>query len=119
MSKHTAGIWNIHPSSVDAKPYIVDTHDGEPWIAFSQWIGNDKNNIIASVEMSTAQGGHGWVRSVEEAKANAQLISAAPDLLEALKDAVQVMEPFMQNDGYIAVRVGLARAAIDKAEGKA
>ncbi len=41
------------------------------------------------------------------------------DLLEALKDAVQVMEPFMQNDGYIAVRVGLARAAIDKAEGKA
>lgn len=51
-------------------------------------------------------------------EADARLIAAAPDLLEALKSAVAAMEPHMAGDGYLAVRVGLARAAIAKATGE-
>lgn len=43
-----------------------------------------------------------------------QLQDERDELLIALKDAVQVMEPHMGKDGYIAIRVGLARAAIAK-----
>ena len=52
-------------------------------------------------------------------EANAALIAAAPDLLEALIDCEKVMAERLLDDGYVAIRVGLARAAIAKATGGA
>ncbi len=48
---------------------------------------------------------------------NAQLISAAPDLLEAVKALVQSANPTLPKDWRRDRPVSLARAAIAKAEG--
>lgn len=48
-----------------------------------------------------------------ERAANARLIAAAPDLLKALRACVEAEQPMQQ-----AAATELARAAIDKAEGR-
>ena len=50
---------------------------------------------------------------IEEKEANARLIAAAPDLLEALKDMVR----YLDNNGKETDVSELARYAIRKAEG--
>lgn len=46
---------------------------------------------------------------------NARLIAAAPDLLEALKDAEEMLDAFIRESNPVRVK---ARAAISKAEGR-
>ena len=53
-------------------------------------------------------------RSYDEARANARLIAAAPDLLEAAKGIIYCIE---SGDGVVCYRALLS--AIDKAEGRA
>lgn len=50
----------------------------------------------------------------DEQEANARLISAAPDLLEALEDAVTEESAYMASNGWIEK----ARAAISRAKGE-
>jgi len=52
----------------------------------------------------------------QEAEANARLIAAAPDLLEALKEMLSVWEE--DDPAYGAMHADKARAAIARAEGK-
>lgn len=59
--------------------------------------------------------------SVKDAQANARLIAAAPELLEACKELAELFAPdafdgIGDSSGAIAIR--LARAAILKAEGR-
>jgi hypothetical protein len=122
MSEHTPGPWNIHRSTIDNQPFVVNPGNGDvPWVAFSQDIAVDEK-VIAEVTMQTAKGGWPRVDNVEEAKANARLICAAPELLEALKAMVSA-------NGGVAVMptqeakeqnaaLAQARSAIAKAEGK-
>ena len=101
MNGHTPGPWRLSPllsgSENDRgfRIFASDGRDGTMWIAdVSPVIDNDRGDAS------------------EEGKANARLIAAAPDLLEALKDVeanVADDSPFMWE------RVG---AAIAKAEGK-
>lgn len=86
-AKHTPGPWEV---SKDEGDVVVVSED----LPF-----------IATVHTSALKGTQ---------KANARLIAAAPELLEALKHAEKWMEGWASADPYI----GYIRAAIAKAEGK-
>ena len=95
--KHTKGPWEI----IEKKVY-------RPWKSEIEIRGQD-NIFIADI-------GIGYV----EAKANARLIAAAPDLLEACEFAYQNLSPKgnirKDYDGHLAIAT-LTRA-IQKAKGE-
>ncbi len=92
MSKHTPGPWEAH---LDEAYFVT---------------GPDRGRVAIMTHLKGAHG-LGGRRSGDESAANARLIAAAPDLLEALTDLLgwQTLAP----DDVVAA----ARAAIDKAEG--
>lgn len=90
MSKHTPGPW-----------YVQDDH-GKRWIETE---GND--DTIAEVHRRKRKGS---VYSCEEAGANANLISAAPDLLEALIDVRRALELANFTGELAVVDAAIARA---------
>jgi hypothetical protein len=85
---HTPGPWTLH---LDSIPYV---NCGEAGPAFGPVV---------------------MAGSVDEMMANARLIAAAPDLLEACKAMMQWVEQRPQTHPYDGWE--LARAAIAKAEG--
>ena len=95
MSKHTPGPWSANGKANEAD-YVVRDQNG---------------HALASVFLPT---------NVLEAEANARLIAAAPDLLEALQGIVAAdFESVPRTAVYRAVKLlqDEARAAIAKAEG--
>ncbi len=101
MSTHTPGPWVYDEGIV----YPQEDHAGQAWIAD--------------------------IRGAVDADANARLIAAAPDLLQALKDILHTLEQeqdvYDGADGtpraneamrYLAEHGDAIRAAIAKAEGK-
>ncbi|RKO74397.1 hypothetical protein C5E04_18950 [Pectobacterium parmentieri] len=102
MSKHTEGPWFVNRKNniqVTGNLNVIQTHtnDGLGYhIAYSTGWGDNKE-------------------TAEEAKCNAYLIAAAPDLLEALESILSDAEK-----GYAAInppRMAAAKSAIDKAKG--
>ena len=96
--KHTPGPWKIEKtdeSDVFKYAYIYDK----------------RGLVVGTVDMPTAP----TEITAPEAKENAQLIAAAPDLLEALKDILADYERRWDIDECI---VNSARNAINKAEGR-
>lgn len=53
---------------------------------------------------------------LEELQANAHLIAAAPDMYEALQQAITSMQDSGYQNSHVAIRAG--KAALAKAEGK-
>ena len=99
MTKHTPGPWILDEESIDLLDFELETH--------RIWINADGMHI-------------GYVDGprTEERKANARLIAAAPDLLEALKEIVKSLAD--QDDEGMIEHVDpmiKARAAIAKATG--
>lgn len=88
MSKHLSGPWTILPTATGALSI----------------------NKTPQVPLATV-GGAGWHLGREMAEANARLIAAAPDLLLALRDAIENTD--------LACWREAARAAIAKATGDA
>lgn len=88
--KHTAAPWVISETSAFIK--IYDANDNE----------------IADVS-----GGH---TSINDDKANARLIAAAPELLEALEDLGNYMPDPENNQLKFKAAIDRARAAIAKAK---
>lgn len=102
--KHTPGPWEMKPEEVD-KPYIR--------IRGTQLGGRFKiANVLTPVYDGVPE------REAKETRANAQLIAAAPELLEAL----QLCEEFMSqlpSTGFDGLaRIEGARKAITKALGE-
>lgn len=102
MSKHTPGPWKwLHN---------LDGH--------SMTINKDSKTPIAGIS------GMGLHVGQDVAESNARLIAAAPDLLEAQRDLVNLAEAAMKqanNNGAeydIDGELAAARAAIAKAEGQ-
>lgn len=98
-------------------------HTKGPWIAIH---GHDKNYVEPLNETSRGDyvaycSGQGDI-GIEEAAANADLIAAAPDLLEAL-DAMQRVWRVVYVEGLgrqimVGDAIEKARAAMSKARGK-
>lgn len=86
ISKHTPGPWNIHPAYEDdmnIKAYSSGD-DSEPWVACEAYIARGET-IVCKAEMRTSRNGWPLPRTRGEMIANANLIIAAPDMLEVLE----------------------------------
>lgn len=103
MSKHTEGPWAVLDEEAD-KSYIRirGTRLGGRYKVANVLAGND-----AAAD---------WVR--DESRANARLIAAAPDLLEALKACAAVVAGDTMHKQGLIDALELARAAILKATGE-
>ena len=88
-------------------------HTSGPWDVVERGYGAD-------IEPSVAWIGYGSAHSKEVHKANARLIAAAPELLEALKDIATWLSnwdcPMFQENEWQATEDAM-KAAIAKAEG--
>ena len=127
-TKHTPGPWRIFKHGHHDDMLVRQNATGRAWLHNSRTIAGDGNRIIADVSYNEPLGGSsvgGWpdAASKDEMLANANLIAAAPELLEALRLCSYVLHD-MPNaaddplyDPTMAEACRLARAAIAKAEG--
>jgi hypothetical protein len=123
VSDFTPGPWNIHYAYPLDTPVACVT-DG----SFTYWIGRVAQNekLIADVTMISDHANMGWkhVADVAEARANTHLISAAPELYEALKRARGLLANGLLAGGFLVEQspwfqlVGAIDAVLSKAEGK-
>lgn len=102
MSKHTKGPWTA--DIVDDMLWEINS-SGADWASIAEVTAN----ILGALRVST-----------EDAEANAWLIAAAPELLEACK-AILASAPnqVMRDTHPYAIALKAVRAAIAKAEGGA
>jgi hypothetical protein len=105
---HTPGPWKVRALNVQGQEIILRTH-GE------MTIGAPETYAVASVPLRHV--------SINGQLANARLIAAAPDMLDALKDAEIEMCGWVWSSGAAGKgphdeRLARIRAAIAKAEGK-
>lgn len=112
-TKHTPGPWDWSRS---AKPYFsINIHqaEGAPYTSESSdvaYIHEHTNGICAT-----------WVDRVDVAEANARLIAAAPELLEALQQCIARLEPSSSTwdkKAYLVGKAAIAKATGEKEEGK-
>lgn len=101
MGKHTPGPWTVEPPS-EQTPHI--------------WITAPTSSGVAKIETCNYDDGQGE-RLIDEDFANARLISAAPDLLDALIMVRDADEDCRQ--GGLPTIPAPARAKIDRAIAKA
>lgn len=108
MAKHTPGPWLItgeDECTVYALHHNGDFKNGKPFFV---------NRFYTRVEDCRDQGG-----TPDEARANARLIAAAPDLLEALEVTVAIIEDYLtdlsQPLDHVLATMDSCRAAIAKA----
>lgn len=104
-TKHTPGPWSIHPMTQE-KVKAYDNNDGTHFCARTFYIGQGEK-IIGQVDYFSESHGYPRVTSEFEAAANARLISAAPELLEALKGVVRVAD--RATDEFDAARAAIAK----------
>ena len=102
MIKHTPGPWTV-------------TRVSKSTILKDLYISASPERIARVVVPNTAQ-------RIHEYEANARLIAAAPELLEALKEANAELEYLNDPKGFVSMRqeriMEKARSAIAKAENK-
>ena len=103
MSEHTAGPWHVDPKAPE-ESYFEDV------------------NILREDGLAVAVAVHNGNIDPATVKANAHLIAAAPDLLEALKEALDLLRKEapgtpLNNHRFDAIGIR-AYAAIAKAEGR-
>ena len=104
MSKHSPGPWTIGKVSHAEQHVDIDSLNHDPFVGCDEWramartYGTEGEEEIGSIVML----------------ANARLIAAAPELLEALTDCVEHMH-WTQPQGEAALKK--AKAAIAKATG--
>ena len=110
---HTSGPWCIHRGYLNAPTMKITGDDGESWEFTHTHIGSG-DTIIAQVQHQTKDSGWPHVHDVEEMWANARLIAAAPEILDALKGLLEVVEENYDNRHEVEA----ALHAISKAEGR-
>jgi len=96
--KHTPGPWEISHTStkkISSSSRLIIA-DGDKWVGFAY---------------GTALG----VENIEMAEANAKLIAAAPDMLEALSQAIELVRKTRYSSDETQRVYDSIQAAIDKA----
>jgi hypothetical protein len=110
MSKHTPGPWRFALND-DGKPWLLNS--GYAIVAFGAESSEDGGQICEVSVQSKPKRGEGWKHSCPVRDANARLIAAAPDLLEALQYVLsahgeQLTDAFEQAHKAIAKATGAA-----------
>lgn len=82
-----------------------------PWVNVGGWVDSDKPGDLSSIICAIYSVTPGNPKAVNDANAN--LIAAAPELLEALQDALHAYDKHGEHSEW-----DFARAAIAKALGK-
>ena len=112
--KHTQGKWTAKIHKRARVKYGV--RKGEPCglqqISIRTDVDTIKNHICDVIGYDNS--GSSWT-SRKEAKANANLIAAAPEMLKRLKT---IVNDFDRTGGVHSIHINFARQAIAKAEGK-
>lgn len=116
MSKHTRGPWAVLERPI---PHYMGGVHTERMI-FTTWDHPQLKGPLCIVGMAIGapeKEGDSWVHfcQIREA-ADAQLIAAAPDLLEALKGVLAILEGPTPPAEEVFAAMDRARAAIAKAE---
>jgi hypothetical protein len=136
MSNFTPGPWNFHRSyPLDSEVRTVPASENGDLPAFDSWSASVANGdmIIANVIMRSATGGWPHIESLDEARANARLIAAAPEMYEALKSFMKLIDEQqlvrnVSHDGElgwafkqldIVMTLLAAKTALAKADGEA
>jgi hypothetical protein len=114
MSKHTPGPWGLR--FVFPEPLLVEDNKGESWHHHEATIVFGDKIIGRDEYMSDVRSGWPRVNYHDEFLANSNLMSAAPEMYEALK---KLRSYFGENDKTQAEHVmfEIANKAILKAEG--
>ena len=106
---HTSGPWCIHRGYLNAPTMTITDDDGESWDFTHTHIGQG-DTIIAQVQHQSKDSGWPHVHDVDEMWANARLIAAAPEMLNALR---RLTHPMASDED-----LSHALAVIAKAEGR-
>ena len=98
---------------------MQDKYTPGPWEAMGTWVRSPMHQpegLPRGVQIAECRDGY-FLPFTEEAKANARLIAAAPELLEALVEALAFCEANTYGGDDTAALIVKARAAIAKAAG--
>jgi len=125
MSKHTPGPWVAIPA---AERFMYEGNDLTSVVVCTDWTRGDANANGAHyrpdpscVDNITIMDQFIRDLSLEEANANAHLIAASPELLEACEGLIELidaarMETLCQGSEWVA-KLAKVRAAVAKAKG--
>lgn len=140
-AEYTPGPWAWFGNAGSNSLYLATTHSGRRFVmGFKRWgfsgaqpqFQPEGRGLVDASKLLQFQVGDRDVRGVEQAKANssvyrldvagidcadARLIAAAPELLEALKGMLRVCP--RERGGMVLAEYEAARAAIAKATGEA
>ncbi|MCM3565942.1 hypothetical protein [Hydrogenophaga intermedia] len=87
-SKHTPGPWAVDIDGIVVGPPVLPAVFGDPIPIGSAWV----------------TGAYYAEDQTEESRANARLMAAAPELLDALREAMQAVEAFHGPDHWDVYR---------------
>jgi hypothetical protein len=108
---HTPGPWNIHPAYIGDQPIPVRSEDGEQrwnWLALRIAKGE---RLIGYAEFNDCDDcGFPRIDDLEEARANARLMVAAPELLSALEAVMLTVAGCERDAHWVASRAAIAKA---------
>lgn len=93
----------------------MSKHTPGPWDAGLERMGDPDKRKIWATSLQVASAASMWI-SQEVQEANARLIAAAPEMLEALKEAKEFIENLQLPDSEWSRTLDLCVAAIAKAE---
>jgi hypothetical protein len=115
-TKHTQGVWRQRELFANAI-LVIDEEDNREWYSNTISIHDNDNRIICDVHYRTDCKNQGWGHNntVELYKGNANLIAAAPELLEACTELINLLSFHGYNNSS---EIYKAQKAIAKAKGE-
>ena len=109
MTKHTPGPWKVTRRKQRGGSGLRE--ERQDWIGYHRRIITEKGFPVCKLQDSVPDT-YGFGTAESESEANAALIAAAPELLEALRGALHYMVSGQYNSENVELFIMDARAAI-------